>query len=80
MAEEKDSSNSRHNGSSETYFSENFPKQLDFWTQSAKQGQSIAQTLLGGCYYFGNQQRGLFIDDTDDYAECSTPDKAVQRR
>jgi TPR repeat protein/antitoxin component YwqK of YwqJK toxin-antitoxin module/RNA polymerase subunit RPABC4/transcription elongation factor Spt4 len=40
-------------GSSQTFFSENCPKQLAFWQQAAEQRQAIAQSLLAGCYLLG---------------------------
>ena len=47
--------------SSETYYSENCPKQLVFWQQAAQQGQAIAQSLLAGCYVYG---KGIAKDGT----------------
>ena len=52
MEAERDSA-SKHNGSSETYFSDNCPKHLVFWQQAAQQGQAIAQSLLASCHFYG---------------------------
>lgn len=42
-----------HKGSTETFFLENCSKQLAFWQQAAEQGQATAQSLLAGCYLWG---------------------------
>jgi TPR repeat protein len=42
-----------YKGARESFYSENCPKQLDFWMQAAQQGQAMAQALLGNCYYLG---------------------------
>ena len=51
----------KHKGSSESYFSENCPKQLAFWQQAAQEGQAIAQSLLAGCYDWG---KGISKDES----------------
>ncbi len=52
---------SKLKGSSKTFYSENCPKYLDFWQQSAAQGQAIAQSFLGVCYSYG---KGIAKDET----------------
>ena len=59
MEAERDSAG-KQQGTSETYYSENCPKQLAFWQQAAQQGQAIAQLLLADCYASG---KGIAKDE-----------------